>query len=275
VGRGGYRIWYTTCVVNRRPKGTPTGGQFAPMHRPEAAALHLEEGSAPPGVNRPLLRRVLRSAAKLQQVVPDAVLVGGSAAVLWANHRDSLDHDHVLVDLEERFDAVLEAVEATDGWVTNRVSPGKLILGELGGIETGVRQLIRKVPLEVTDVELPSGERVRVPTPEETLRVKGYLIVRRNQTRDYLDVVALADRYGLEHAASVLARVDDYYGDQRPAEAKGVATQLARQLSDPRPRDARTTTQLDRYKGLDARWANWADVVGFCRQLALGMVVVG
>ena len=114
-----------------------------------------------------------------------------------------------------------------------------------------------------------------MPTPEETLRVKGYLIVRRNQTRDYLDVVALADRYGLKHAASVLARVDDYYGDQRPAEAEGVATQLVRQLSDPRPRDARTTTQLDRYKGLDARWANWPDAVGSCRQLALEMVVVG
>ena len=262
-------------MVNRRPKGTPTGGQFAPVRRPEATGLHLEEHSAPPGVNRLLLRRVLESAAKLQQVVPDAVLVGGSAAALWANHRDSLDHDHVLADLEQRFDAVLEAVEATDGWVTNRVAPGKLILGELGGIETGVRQLIRKVPLEVTGVELPSGERVRVPTPDETLRVKGYLIVRRNQTRDYLDVVALADRYGLEHAASVLARIDDYYGDQRVAEAEGVATQLVRQLSDPRPRDARTTTQLNRYKGLNARWANWADVVGFCKQLALEMVVVG
>jgi hypothetical protein len=245
------------------------------MRRPEAAGLHLEEHLAPPGVNRPLLRRVLRSAAELQKVLPDAVLVGGSAAALWANHRDSLDHDHVLADLEERFDAVLEAVEATEGWVTNRLAPGKLILGELGGIETGVRQLIRKVPLEVTDVELPSGERVRVPTPEETLRVKGYLIVRRNQTRDYLDVVALADRYGLEHAALVLARIDGYYGDQRAPEAQGVATQLVRQLSDPRPRDARTTGQLNRYKGLDARWANWADVVGFCKQLALEIVVVG
>ncbi|MGC8627376.1 MAG: hypothetical protein ACP5VR_07445 [Acidimicrobiales bacterium] len=264
-------------MVNRRPKGIPTGGQVVPTGGPEAASLHLEEHSAPPGADRQLLGRVLESAAKLQRVVPDAVLVGGSAAALWANHRDSLDHDHVLADLEERFDAVLEAVEATDGWVTNRVEPGKLILGELGGIETGVRQLIRKVPLEVTNVELPSGERVRVPTPDEILRVKAYLIVRRNQTRDYLDVVALAERCGLEHAASVLAGIDAYYGDQRVAgaDAEGVATQLARQLSDPRPRDARATTQLNRYKGLDARWVNWADVVGFCKQLALKMVEAG
>ena len=94
-----------------------------------------------PGLARPELVRVLESAARLQEVVPDAVLVGGSAAALWANHRFSYDHDHVLQDLSDRFDAVLEAIEATDGWVTNRVTPGKIILGELGGIEAGVRQL--------------------------------------------------------------------------------------------------------------------------------------
>jgi hypothetical protein len=66
--------------------------------------------------------RVLESAARLQEVVPDAVLVGRSAAALWANHGFSYDHDHVLQDLSDRFDAVLEAIEATDGWVTNRVT---------------------------------------------------------------------------------------------------------------------------------------------------------
>lgn len=223
----------------------------------------------PPGLARPVVRRVLESAARLQRVVPDAVLVGGSAAALWADHRDSYDHDHVLEDLADRFDVVLEAVEATEGWVTNRVSPGKIVLGELGGIESGVRQMIRKVPLEVVEVTLASGERVRVPTPEETLRIKAYLIVRRNQTRDYLDVVALAERYGLAPAAAVLARLDDFYGDQRQPAAEGVATQLVRQLADPRPKDSRTTTQLSSYKGLDRRWADWKAVVEVCRRLAL------
>ena len=88
--------------------------------------------SDPPGLARSELVRVLESAARLQEVVPDAVLVGGSAAALWANHRSSFDHDHVLEDLSTRFDAVLEAIEATDGWVTNRVTPGKIILGDLG-----------------------------------------------------------------------------------------------------------------------------------------------
>src|SRR6516165_2519390 len=194
------------------------------------------------------------------------------AAALWANHRFSCDHDHVLVDLEERFDAVLEAIEATDGWVTNRVTPGKIILGELGDIESGVRQLIRSRPLEVTEVELPSGQKLRVPTPEETLRIKGYLIVRRNQVRDYLDVAALSDRYGITHAANVLRHIDAYYSDQRGPESEGVATQLARQLADPTPADARTIGQLGRYKGLDARWTNWRNVTDVCLSLAVEMV---
>jgi DNA-binding transcriptional regulator YiaG len=182
-----------------------------------------------PGLARSELVRVLESAARLQEVLPDAVLVGGSAAALWANHRSSFDHDHVLGDLSTRFDAVLEAIEATDGWVTNRVTPGKIILGDLGDIESGVRQLIRNRPLEVTEVSLPSGHVLRVPTPDETLRIKGYLIVRRNQVRDYLDVAALADRYGIAHAADVLRHIDAYYSDQRGPGPEGVATQLARQ----------------------------------------------
>lgn len=230
-----------------------------------------ENGDATPGLSRPDLVRVLESAARLQAVVPDAVLVGGSAAALWASHRTSFDHDHILADLNARFDTVLEAIEATEGWVTNRVTPGKIILGELGDIESGVRQLIRSKPLEVTEVELPSGQKLRVPTPEETLRIKGYLIVRRNQVRDYIDVAALSDRYGIQHAGQVLARIDLYYADQRGPDAEGVATQLARQLADPRPADQRTIRQLGSYKDLDARWATWENVTSVCRSVAVEM----
>jgi hypothetical protein len=178
----------------------------------------------------------------------------------------------VVQDLSDRFDTVLEAIEATDGWVTNRVTPGKIILGELGEIESGVRQLIRNRPLEVTEVSLPSGQVLRVPTPDETLRIKGYLIVRRNQVRDYLDVAALADRHGIAHAADVLRHIDAYYSDQRGPEPEGVATQLARQLADPKPADARTLGQLGQYKGLDARWTDWGNVTDVCRSLAVEMV---
>lgn len=231
--------------------------------------MELEPGTHPSDE----LTKVLRSAARLQSLVPDAVLVGGSAAALYAGHRDSFDHDHVLEDLRDRFDAVLEAIESEGDWVTNRVVPGKLILGRLGEIEAGVRQMIRRRPLETTGVEVGEGETVRVPTADETLRVKAFLIVRRNQTRDYLDVAALSSRYGIEPSAQILGEIDEYYGDQHVIgdlddPGLGVASQLVRQLSDPRPADASVTKELDTYRNLKPEWTDWKQVRAVCQELA-------
>lgn len=242
----------------RQQAGAPHGGQFRARPHHEVP-VNLDPG----------LADVLESAAKLQRLVPDAVLVGGSVAAAYAGHRLSLDHDHVLPDLRERFDVVLEALESEGEWVTNRVRPGKVILGQLGDIEAGVRQLIRRTPLEVTEMQLPSGATVRVPTPDETLRIKAFLIVRRNQVRDYLDVVALAHRYGPDHAARVLARIDDFYADQHGPAGEGVATQVVRQLADPRPADVAAIADLPRYKRLDPRWQEWPNVVAACRSMAV------
>jgi hypothetical protein len=218
----------------------------------------------------PALDDVLDKAAQLQELVPGAVLVGGSAAALYAHHRESLDHDHVVIDLEERFDSILENLEALGDWSTARVMPGKIILGELGGIETGVRQLLRERPLETTAIEV-GGRRLLVPTLAEILRVKAWLALSRNQTRDYLDVAALAERIGLDEAAAVLREIDDYYADvnRRP---EAVATQLVRQLADPRPRDGEVTAQLASYKALDPRWHQWSAVTAVLAELAERMV---
>lgn len=206
----------------------------------------------------PSLEDVLERAARLQELVPGAVLVGGSAAALYAHHRESFDHDHVIADLAERFDTILEHLEALGDWSMTRAQPGKIILGELGGIETGVRQLLRGRPLESVEMEV-RGKRLVVPSAAEILRIKAWLAISRNQTRDYLDIAALASAIGLEEAAAVLAGIDDYYADiNRQPEA--VATQLVRQLADPRPRDAEVTTQLANYKALDACWQDWSAV---------------
>src|ERR1700704_959489 len=206
----------------------------------------------------PALKDVWERAAQLQELAPGAVLVGGSAAALYAHHRQSFDHDHVVADLAERFDTILENLEALGEWSMTRAQPGKIILGELGGIETGVRQLLRSRPLETTDIEV-RGKRLVVPTAAEILRIKAWLALSRNQTRDYLDIAALATRIGLDEAATVLTGIDDYYADiNRQPEV--VATQLVRQLSDPRPRDAEVTTQLASYKALDPRWHDWSTV---------------
>jgi len=210
--------------------------------------------------------KVLAAAARLQEILPDAVLVGGSAAAYRADHRVSFDDDHVLRDLESRFGEVLEALEATDGWVTARVRQPVLILGSLDGVETGIRQLIRQRPLEVEEVEI-GGRPLRVPTLEEILRIKGWLVLRRNATRDHLDFVALADRMGIERAAAVVLGMDDYYADQLGAGGRRVATQLAKQLAEPAPYDL-SEIELPRYRGLDPRWQDWENVVSVGRRVA-------
>jgi hypothetical protein len=218
----------------------------------------------------PTLRQVLASAARLQEVVPDAVLVGGSAAALHAGHRDSFDHDHVIADLVDRYGSVLEAVEATEGWATSvRASkPPFTIMGSLGGVEAGLRQMRRTRPLETCRVGVGDGATVVAPTAAEALRVKAYLVVQRNVVRDYLDVVALADHLGIDAAVEVLSGIDDYYVD-RSGEAASVLTALVIRLADPAPLDREVVEELPRYKGLDPRWHRWDVVVAACRELAL------
>lgn len=214
---------------------------------------------------------MLESAAHLQRLVPDAVLIGGTAAIVHDDHRESLDHDHVVADLAGRFEMVLDALETDEGWATNRVTPGKVILGNLDGVEAGVRQMVRTAPLEVSSLRLPSGDEVAVPTLDETLRIKAFLIVRRNMTRDYLDVAALAEHAGIKPAAAVLAAIDGYYADQNESE-DGIASQLVRQLADPRPADPTATRQLASYRRLDPRWEDWSAVVETLGQVAARMV---
>ena len=211
---------------------------------------------------------VLRAAARLQSIVPDAVLVGGTAAE-FAHHRVSFDDDHVVTDLRERFDTVLADLEATEGWVTARVKRPVLILGSLDGVETGVRNLIRRLPLEVEVHETAHGP-IRVPTLQEILRVKSWLALVRNATRDYLDVVALASRLG-DAAVDVLLSLDTYYADQRGPGGARVATQLARQLAEPRPYDL-SAVDLANYRRLESRWRDWTAVADACRALAVAML---
>jgi len=77
----------------------------------------------------PKWERLLSSAARLQTILPSAVLVGGSAAALHVQHRFSRDADHVLIDLDKRFDAILAELESVAGWKTARVRRPVMILG--------------------------------------------------------------------------------------------------------------------------------------------------
>ncbi|WP_308874872.1 hypothetical protein [Thiothrix subterranea] len=188
---------------------------------------------------------VLSSAAHLQRILPDAVLVGGTASAIHAEHRFSRDADHVLTDLRARFDSVLAQLESVAGWKTARVQRPVQILGSLDGIETGVRQLIREAPLETTVLDY-HGERLTVPTDHEILRIKGVLILKRNATRDYLDFVALADHMGDERVAQALRSFDKLYQQDN---GESPLQQLQVQLANAMPYDLEDT-ELSEYKNL-------------------------
>jgi hypothetical protein len=206
---------------------------------------------------------VLSSAARLQRIFPDAVLVGGTAAAIHAEHRFSRGADHVLTDLRTRFDEVLAQLESAAGWKTARIKRPVQILGSLDGIETGVRQLLRDEPLE-TEVVKFRGEKITVPTVGEISRIKGVLILKRNATRDYLDFVALADHMGDEKVANSLKSFDRIY---RQDNGESPLQQLQIQLANPVPYDLEET-KLSEYKNLDQRWHDWDGVKKACSHVA-------
>jgi hypothetical protein len=199
----------------------------------------------------------------LQQIFPEAVLVGGTGAAKYAGHRQSADADHVLTDLRSRFDEVLAELESVAGWKTARVQSPVQILGSLDGIETGVRQLIREQPLETTEIDV-GAIRVRVPTAAEMLRIKAVLILKRNATRDYLDFAALSSHLGDTGTVSALRNFDELYPQSNDESA---LQQLQIQLSEPLPYDLESV-ELTEYKNIAPEWQSWAAIADTCHLAA-------
>lgn len=212
----------------------------------------------------PEWEQVLSAAAHLQQLLPEAVLVGGTASAIHAGHRLSQDADHVLPDLRGHFDEILAQLESVAGWKTARVQRTVQILGSLDGIETGIRQLIREQPLETTTVR-HHDQIITIPTKREILRIKAALILRRNATRDYLDFVALAQQLGQEQTVSALCDLDRLYPQLNGASA---LQQLQIQLANPLPYDLEETN-LAEYKHLAPEWQDWNAVKTVCAQCAV------
>jgi hypothetical protein len=213
--------------------------------------------------NLPEWEALLSAAAHLQEILPGATLVGGTAAAIFAQHRVSYDADRELPDLRMRFDDVLAQLESVAGWRTARVKRPVLILGNLDGIETGVRQLIRDEPLQTRQVTV-GGLTLIVPTEQEMLRIKGVLILKRNATRDYLDFVALAERLGPEETMRALTDFDRLY--PQPS-GESALQQLHVQLANPLPYDLEQT-DLSEYRRLHPRWHDWNRVKEMCAALS-------
>lgn len=192
--------------------------------------------------------RLLAAERHVQYLVPGTTLVGGTAASLHAGHRISMDGDHVVDDLRDRFDEVLARLESAAGWQTARVQRPVLILGQLDGILTGIRQLRRTRPLETEEIR-----GLRVPTLAEMARIKAWLLATRNTVRDYLDTVVLFERLGEDALVSAMRSFDAIY---RQPNAQSPLAEVVERLASAAPVD-RARIDLAHYRALRPPWNDW------------------
>jgi uncharacterized membrane protein YdfJ with MMPL/SSD domain len=124
----------------------------------------------------------------------------------------------------------------------------------------------RRSPVETTHVQLPTGDRLLIPTGAEALRLKGYLIMCRNSRRDYTEFADMVETVEPETAAVVLGGMDRYYGSHSSTR-QWMATQLVRRLADPDPADFSN----DQLSEPDAQ-ADWEEVRQRCLSVAVAML---
>jgi hypothetical protein len=185
-------------------------------------------------------------------------------AALYAGHRVSLDTDHLVYGLKERFDDVLESLSVTPDWRTARTNRPVLILGSIAEVEVGFREPRRQTPIETASIETPAGTIV-VPTLPEMVGIKAFLAYSRNAVRDYLDFAALAACMTEARVLDVLLRLDDLYHGIQTA---SVRLEVAKALAGARPFDLEAT-DLSRYKALTAEWHDWRRTEEICRRFGL------
>ena len=220
------------------------------------------------------VRMVVKSAAKLKDLAPNAIAVADPLAFCGCGRRDE----------EEPAEDVSRA--ATNGhpspprlslrgysrkkmpWAGRGVHPVTMWRGRLSvaldalavDAHADAPPVERRSPVEITSVQLPTGDRLQIPTGAETLRLKGYLLMCRNSSRDYAEFAALVDTMDTQTAALVLAGMDKYYCGQEPRR-QWVATQLVRRLADPRPSDDEADPDVD-----------WTEVKDRCLSVAVAML---
>ena len=124
----------------------------------------------------------------------------------------------------------------------------------------------RNSPMETTNVQLPTGDRLQIPTGAETLRLKSYLIMCRNSTKDFAEFADLVESMETQTAAVVLAGMDRYYCGE-PSRKQWVATQLVRRLADPHPSD-----EFDMPMSGPEAEADWSKVRERCLSVAVAML---
>jgi RND superfamily putative drug exporter len=228
------------------------------------------------------VRKVVKSAAKLKSLAPDAITVADPLAFCGCSRMEQLDHrrngDHP-GSRHSSNGRHAGALRNGNGrrqmpWAGRGVHPVTVWRGRLSvaldALEVDTHRAMtaveRRIPVETTNVQLPTGDRLQIPTGAETLRLKGYLLMCRNSSRDYAEFAELVASMDIQTAASVLAGMDEYYrGRQR--RNQWVATQLLRRLADPRPSD----DDEDPSAALDPD-VDWSEVRQRCLSVAVAML---
>ncbi|MCX6479711.1 MAG: MMPL family transporter, partial [Mycobacterium sp.] len=241
------------------------------------------------------LRMVIKDAARLKQIAPDAVCVADPLAlrgcgmfagpVRGGDDADAAQSRRFVSTLGAALDrglgaSVGELRAAARTALTTPTAPkgahpvtvwrGRLAVA-LDALETDAA-VARRSPVETTFVQLPTGDRLQVPTAAETLRLKSYLVLCRNSRADYAELADLTEAIGTEDAAGVLAGIDRYYSSGRP-ERQPIATQLVRRLADPVP-DVDDGEPSDGLQWDGERWngERWNTVRQRCLALAVAML---
>jgi uncharacterized membrane protein YdfJ with MMPL/SSD domain len=226
------------------------------------------------------LRMVVKSAARLKTLAPDTISVADPLALSGC-----LPPRESVPALVNGHTNGLALRNGTSNGATNGAGKGAVpcppgvhpvimwggrLSVALDALETEAdsdRALVeRSSPMETTNVQLPTGDRLQIPTGAETLRLKSYLIMCRNTSRDFAEFAELVDSMETHTAAVVLASMDRYYCGDR-SRKQWVATQLVRRLADPQPSDEHDT----RMSGPEAE-ADWAKVRERCLSVAVAML---
>ena len=198
---------------------------------------------APPAAD---LRAVVRSAAQLKEFAPQTVSIVDPLVFSGCDDRGSAEPVPAGGPLSRARalrgprSAGVRQVHPVTMW-KQRLTVALDALHSHSITEAAVR---RTGPVETTNVQLPTGDRLQIPTAAETIRMKSYLVLCRNSRADFTDLADLADAMGVDNAALALGGIDRYYSAGR-SERLWLATQLVRRLADPLPSDGNGGPEWD------------------------------